>query len=589
MPPEKQQLVYTLTARCRDCHRCLRVCPVNAISIADGQASVRPERCISCGACIRECPQGAKTYRRDIALAQSLLDGRNIVAASVAPSFPAAFPHWKAGRFVAALRRLGFSVVAETAAGAYYCAQACAQAVASKGQNICPACSAVVNYVEKYRPELVPQLMTAASPMITHARMLKQQLGPDAKVVFIGPCVAKKTELERPDAAGAVDVALTFEEVSQWLEKSGISITACEESAFDGTPLGQARLYPLSGGFLKTAGIPEGAAQRCSGSVTGAAEVKDALQSAPRDVVIEPFFCREGCVNGPGLKSVEGLLQRRLSVAAYAEAASRLRPEEHFSPDIQLQDVPQPSKEELAAQCAASFAPKPFKSGATYSEEDILRVLEQTGKGEPERQLNCGACGYNSCREKAIAVLEGMAVPEMCIPLMRRRAEQRADRIISNSPNGIVVLNSSLEIVGANEAFKTLFSCPEDILGRRISYLMDSAPFEKVAAGLQDRADFLWRDEKSGLACKQMIYPLREEGQIIGIFVKMTPHAADADANARQRAQTVAQARELLAHQIDMAQHIAMFLGESTAKSEELVKKIMTLSEEEDDGLGNSV
>ena len=588
MPPEKQQLVYTLTARCRDCHRCLRVCPVNAISIADGQASVRPERCISCGACIRECPQGAKTYRRDIALAQALLDGPNPVAASVAPSFPAAFPHWKAGRLVAALRRLGFAVVAETAVGAYYSAKACAKAACENGQTICPACSAAVNYIEKYRPELASQLMSAASPMITHARLLKQQLGAETKVVFIGPCVAKKTELERPDAAGAVDVALTFEEVSEWLEKSGISINSCEESAFDCSAQGSARLYPLPGGFLKTAGLEEGVAQRSAGSVSGAREVKDALDSPPREVVLEPFFCREGCISGPGLKSREGLLQRRLSVAAYADEALRQRPEEHFGAQTRIApsgNAPEPDTEELRALCAAAFSAKPFKSGAVYSEEDILRILEQTGKGEPERQLNCGACGYNSCREKAIAVLEGMAEPEMCIPLMRRRAEQRADRIISNSPNGIVVLSSSLEIVGANDAFKKLFSCPEDILGRRISYLMDSAPFEKVAAGLEDSADFLWRDEKTGLACKQLIYPLREEGQIIGIFVKMASHAVDEAANARLRAQTVAQARELLEHQIDMAQHIAMFLGESTAKSEELVKKIIVLSEEDKNGL----
>ncbi|NLO91477.1 MAG: 4Fe-4S binding protein [Elusimicrobia bacterium] len=582
MPPEKHQLVYTLTARCRDCHRCLRVCPVNAISIANGQASVKPERCISCGACIRECPQGAKTYRRDIAQARDLIASGAVVAASVAPSFAAAFPDWKGGRFVSALRRLGFAVVAETAVGAYYSAQACAKA-AGNGSNICGACPAAVNYIEKYRPELAAQIMPAASPMVAHARLLKTALGQDAKVVFIGPCVAKKSELERQDAAGAVDVALTFEEITEWLGKSGIDIASCEESAFDGLPRGDSRLYPVPGGFLKTAGLGDGFMNPAAISVTGAAEVKDALLSVPPEVAVEPLFCREGCINGPGLKTADGLLKRRASVFSYAAKAQTAK-----TGGAKTGAAGKFTDDEIRRACAAEFSPRPFKSGVEISEADIQRVLEQTGKGEPEQQLNCGACGYRSCREKAVAVLEGMAVPEMCIPLMRRRAEQRADRIISDSPNGIVVLDSSLSIISANPAFRTLFSCSDDLPGRRLSSVMDSAPFEKVAAGAQESVDSVYRDAPAGIFCKMLIYPLREEGQVIGIFVNMAQHDGGETAGL-QRAQTVAQARELLEHQIDMAQHIAMYLGESTAKSEELVKKIIALSEEGKDGLDNTL
>jgi len=652
MTPDKQQIVYTLTARCRDCHRCLRVCPVNAISMANGQASVQPERCINCGACIRECPQGAKTYRRDIADAQALIASGAQVAVSLAPSFAAAFPGWQAGRLISALRRLGFSLVAETAVGAYYAAGACSGA-ARCGQSICSACPAAVNYIEKYKPELAQAVMSVASPMIVHGRMLKKRMGPGSKVVFIGPCIAKKSELDRPDVADAVDVVLTFEELGEWMSKSGIELASCEESAFDDCPRGEARLYPVAGGFLKAAGLESGLVSQETLSVTGPAAVKEALQSLSDGwkAVLEPLFCRDGCINGPGLKSSSGALERRSLVIAYAsksaaadphaamregkpgaaensrtspppvssrekttEATSEGRPSregthstasggptgqkqqeggvEKGVPAASCSCVPDEAgmaEGELRALCAASFAPREFKSRAGFSEEEIQRVLEKTGKGAKEDQLNCGACGYNSCREKAIAVLEGMAVPEMCIPLMRRRAEQRTDSIISTSPNGIVVLNAGLEIISMNPAFRSLFSCTDDLLGRRISYLIDADPFEKVAAGVEEQIDAVFRHRKYGVVCRQMIYSMKEEGQIVGIFINMT---APLDARKRieeLRGQTVAQANELLAHQIHMAQEMARYLGESTAKGEELVKKLISLADEQNDTPGRQV
>jgi iron only hydrogenase large subunit-like protein/PAS domain-containing protein len=562
MRSDPRQVVYTLMARCRDCHRCLRVCPVSAIGMADGQAAVDARRCIACGACIRECPQGAKTFRRDIDAAQALIDSGAPAAASLAPSFVAEFSGWQRGRVASALRQLGFAHVAETAVGAWYCAQETAAAMQPGGACVCTACPAVVNFVEKYRPDLAERLVPAASPMVAHARHIKAKLGRGARVVFIGPCVAKKTEAERPDAS-AVDVVLTFTELRDWLARRGIDLAACEDSGFDDTPAGQSRLFPLPGGLLKTAALEADPASPEHLMVSGPGPVKAALDAlaAGLESGIEPLFCQDGCLGGPGFSETRNIYARRRELIAYNAEKAREGA------------APRP-----AAGLQAGYAARPLER-RSFTEEEIEGVFAATGKLDQEQRLNCGACGYDSCRDKAIAVLEGMAVPEMCIPLMRRMAEQRTDKIIATSPNGIVLLNSALQIISMNSAFRHMFLCTDELIGRPVSYLMDPEPFEKVASGAVEQFNAVTRHAKYSLVCRQIIYPLPQEGQVACILVSLDDSpSASAKAEAL-RDKTLSQAQQLLEHQISMAQHIAKYLGESTAHGEELVRKIMELGE----------
>ena len=250
------QVIYTNKAQCRDCYRCVRVCPVKAIRMHEGQAAVVEERCIRCGTCVRECPQKAKSVRNDLVRAIALLASGVRVAVSVAPSFASVFSGWRQQRLPSALRRLGFCHVGETAVGAYQvaCQTAAIAAARPDFSMICSACPAVARYVELYRPALVPNLAPVVSPMLAHAEHLKKRLGKDIKVVFIGPCVAKKAEAERPEHDGLVDVVLTFDELAEWLQREGIDLSACEESSFDEEPRGDARLFPLEGGCVRTAG-----------------------------------------------------------------------------------------------------------------------------------------------------------------------------------------------------------------------------------------------------------------------------------------------------------------------------------------------
>lgn len=573
-----EQVVFTNKAVCRDCYRCLRSCPVKAIRMRNSQAYVVEERCISCGTCIRECPQQAKTYRNDADKAMRLFSNGAVVAASVAPSFAALFGDWERRRFASALRSLGFQYVGETAIGAYRVARRTAQYIAERPgvAHIASACPAVVNYIEQYAPEYVERLVPVVSPMLAHARLIRERCGPDVKIVFIGPCVAKKAEAQRPENAGLIDCVLTFTELLQLFQKENIKLAQCEESSFDEEPPGPSRYFPVPGGLMRAAGMPEDFLGTRTLVVSGMEEIRESLACAGTDselTLIEPLFCKEGCATGPGMPCEESIYRKRHHVVEYASR------HEGTLATVPCDTIP----------ITAGYTARPFAMAPAYTEEEIRRELAQTGKIHEEDQLNCGACGYASCRDKAIANLSGMAEPEMCVPYMRRLAEQRTDRIISTSPNGILVLDERLAILGMNPAFKQMFQCSDAVLGRPVSYLMDPAPFERLASGVDEVIDITTRHETYGVTCHEKLYPLREEHQYVGIFVNITKSQEDEIQLHHLRSETVEQAKELLEHQIRAAQEMVQHLGETTARGEALVRNLLRIVAEEpeapDDGL----
>lgn len=561
------QIVFTDKARCRDCYRCVRACPVKAIGVKDGQAFVVEDRCLACGTCIRECPQGAKMFRNDLDRAVRLVAGPDRVAASIAPSFAALCPEWKWKRLPSALRRLGFAFVAETAVGAYHVAAETAAIVQQEPDrpHIASACPAVVSYIEKYRPQLADAIVPVVSPMIAHARHLKRQLGTGSKVVFIGPCVAKKAEAERAENAGAVDCVLTFREFTEWLDRAGIDVAECEESTFDEQPPGYSRFFPLPGGLARTASMRTDLLDMDCVTPSGFEDVKSVLEATETGLqpqLIEPLFCSQGCINGAGILEQDNVYERRGRVLQYAR-----HPGNHIDSDAGF---------DLRLQGLKKNKPDGGNDlSKEFTEQQILSVLEATGKALAEDRLNCGACGYPSCRDKAIAVLRGLAEPQMCIPQMRRMAERRTDRIIETSPNGIVILDERLNIISMNAAFRRFFCCTDATCGKRISYLMDPEPFERLIADGEDMVVLTVNHEKYNVVCHQIIYRLAEENQYVGIFVNITSSQANEEKLRQLRSETAQQARELLDHQITMAQQIAKLLGESSAKGEQLVKHLL--------------
>lgn len=565
-----QQIIYTNKARCRDCYRCLRNCPVNAIKMKDGQAFVDIERCILCGTCLKECPQNAKQFRRDLEKVKWLISENNNVAVSIAPSFAALFTEWQTDRIPSLLRKLGFTYISETAEAAYYTAIETEKYFAEKCAGIClaTACPSFVDYVEKYQPEKVNNLTQVISPMIAHGKRIKEKLGAQTKVVFIGPCLAKKREAERVEYKGIVDAALTFTELLEWIEEEKIDLKMLETSEFDEKVVGEARLYPLTGGMSKTASLATDNLNTSVYSISGLERIKDAIKSFSNKntpVLIEPLVCAFGCVNGPGQPKAENIFARRESVINYSKKKY-----------TENENIPV-----CETNLIASFNHNAAIREKDFTEEQVRQIFEQTGKLQEEDRLNCGACGYATCLENAKAILMGMVEIDSCIPYTRRLAEQRMDKIIETSPNGIVILDKELEILHMNPAFKKFFMCTNSIIGKPISYLMDPEPFVKLKENGTEKIETTVRHENYGLTSHQILYKLQEEEQYIGIFVDITKNITDVEKLDTLREKTIRQAQELLDHQIEMAQQLAKLLGENTAKGEELVDNLLKLTQDE--------
>jgi uncharacterized Fe-S cluster-containing protein len=396
--------------------------------------------------------------------------------------------------------------------------------------------------------------------------MLKEK-NPGCAVVFIGPCAAKKQEIQRPENRDAIDEVLTFSELAEWLASENISLEDCTESSFDRvSEIGEARLFPIEGGMLKTGGILYDGTQSDIWAVSGASEVM-ALFEQPdfSGKLIEPLFCKGGCVGGPCLdncaaEQATSLYKRRDGVIQYAEAT---RGNDTLS--------------QVSVSVSAAFTPDP-REQKEISESQILKIFERTGKTEPINQLNCGACGYKSCRENAIAVARGMAEPEMCIPYMRRLAQQRTDRIMQTNPCGIVILDHELCMLQMNSAFQKMFMCGNGVLGRRISYLVNADGFESLQSGSIDQYESI--QAKYGIKYHEILYALRDEGQYVGIYSDISKVKFDAKQLDTIKSQTLLHAREFLDHQVRFAQEMAHYLGKSTAQSEEIARRLISLYDE---------
>ena len=560
-------ILKTLSAKCRDCYRCVRICPVKAIGIKDNQAYIDTERCIHCGTCVRECPQNAKVYRDDTEKVTSIIKN-NTVVASIAPSFSSIYDRALAKRLPSALRKLGFAHVSETSEGATIITNKAIEILSNPNNKagICTACPVVINYVEKYKPEYIAQLLPVVSPMIAHGKLLKKRYGEHVKVVFIGPCIAKKYEAERPEFKGIIDAVITFTELDNMLKEHNIDLNNCPESGFDNAiSLGHAKLFALPGGMLKTAGIDDDGIKNEVINTSGPNNVInlfDALNTNTDLNIVEPLFCEGGCINGPGLKSDKNIFQRRADLINYANSKSR---------------NPYYKDEKAQVNCLTEFNCGLNVNNDNITEQQIEEVYRLTDKANPEARLDCGACGYTSCREKAKAVIRGMAEIEMCMPYMRKLAELRTDKILERSPNGIVILDNELQIMLMNPAFCDYFSCGKALIGKKISYLLDAEEYEKVATKTLEKSETIVN--RYGKKYQQIVYYIPTAKQYVGIYndisgLKLT----EAKLNSIKK-QTVEQAQELLNHQIEMAMTMAKFLGENTAKGEALVERLMKIYE----------
>uniref|UniRef100_A0A7V2ZLN7 histidine kinase n=1 Tax=Ignavibacterium album TaxID=591197 RepID=A0A7V2ZLN7_9BACT len=406
-----QAIVSTISDRCKRCYSCIRECPAAAIRVVGAQAQVIEERCIACGHCVKVCSQDAKQILSEIDLAFELLQTKKAVAI-VAPSFAASFPeNYK--RVPTALKRLGFTKVIETAFGADLIANHYSEILKSESEKtiISSACPAVVSFIQKYYVELVPNIAKIVSPMIALGRYLRQELGDDIKIVFIGPCVAKKHEAVEDEVHGTIDCVLTFHELKEVFEEKQIDINLLEEGEFDPPHAMMGKAYPLAGGLLKTTDINDDVLEKDIIVVEGKKKVLEIIEEIAHNNINAKFtdilFC-EGCISGPAIDTTLNYYSRREKVIDYIHEKIN-----NVDRRVWKSYLYNARKLDLTRNFKADNQRRPMPS-----EEQIKEILAQTKKFTPKDELNCGACGYETCREYAIAIAKGLAEKEMCLPYL---------------------------------------------------------------------------------------------------------------------------------------------------------------------------
>ncbi len=422
-----KQLVTTIREKCRMCYTCVRECPVKAIEIRDGQASVIQTRCIACGNCVTVCSQNAKEVLSGIAVTDALLGAPSPVAAIVAPSYPAEFTECTTGTLVAALRDLGFDFVHEVAFGADLVARAYADLLAGdrEGRYVATTCPAVVSYVRKYQPDLLGSLTPIVSPMIALARALRRRLGPEPKLVFIGPCIAKKGEASYEQFEGDVDAVLTYAELRAMFAREGIDLAAraSADDEFDPPHGSLGELFPLTRGLLQAAGLNEdlltGDIVSADGRHDFAAAIED-FKSGATDARLLDILCCHGCIMGAGFTCDDPVFARRAQV-------SRTARERRATFDQAAWEAAMAEFADL--DLSRTFAAFDQRFDEAPPDEELQEILVRMGKETPEDLLDCGACGYDSCREHAIAIWQGLAEVEMCLPYAVERLRDTVEEL----------------------------------------------------------------------------------------------------------------------------------------------------------------
>ncbi|MDR2110815.1 MAG: 4Fe-4S dicluster domain-containing protein [Spirochaetaceae bacterium] len=557
------------TLNCKNCYKCVRHCPVKSIRFAENQAHIVAEECILCGNCFVACPQNAKEIRNDTAEVENLIRSGAPVYASLAPSFSANYGGLRVDMMERALKQLGFAGVEETAIGATMVKRQYDLMVEREQREviISSCCHSVNLLIQKYYPAALPFLAQVTSPMLAHGMDLKRRY-PGAKTVFIGPCISKKAEAEA--YPGPVDKTLTFRELSRWLEQKNIGLDTGlrgdiepREAAANEEPeepgCGLARLFPVTGGILRTMAKenPRYTYLAVDGIDNCVRSLEDVVKGRLDRCFIEMSACSGSCTGGPAMDG-----ETRTPVRDYIAVSSYAGP-------LDFDVTPYP--EEALKKTMESLFPRRVHLGAGA----ILEVLRKIGKTKPEHELNCGSCGYNTCREKAAAVLEGKATLAMCLPYLKERAESFSDTIIKNTPNGIIVLNETLEVRQINAAACRLFNItPSDILGDQVVRILDPLPFMEVCQkekSSYNKRTYLADYEK--FVDQTIIYD-KEYHIVICVMRDVTGEALHKEERENFTRKTIEITGRVIEKQMRAVQEIASLLGETAAETKVALTKL---------------
>lgn len=566
-------------AQCKNCYKCVRSCAVKAIEVKNGQAQIIDDQCILCGRCMEVCPQNAKQFISDLDKVKYYIQHHEHIIASLAPSYLVALDHTHPGQVVAALKKLGFTQVRETSEAAAYVTEEYAHLLKEgKMKNIITTCCPSANeLVELHHPALAPYLAPVLSPMVAHGKMLHEELGDNMRVVFIGPCIAKKREAEIDSrTSGYVDAVIDFVELEAWLKEAGIELQQCEPERMDNRNPKVNRLYPVSGGILSAVKAVANTHEYQTIAVHGLEDCVAMLESMEKGEVehcfVEMSACRGSCIEGPAIAHRK-----------YSRFYKKMKLE-HIVPDESEQPKDFPGK-------PANYFYREFHDRSVTvpmpTEEEICEILRKIGKNTVKDELNCSACGYPSCRDKAIAVYQGKAELTMCMPYMQEQARSMAKTIMDKSPDAILAVNADMCIEEFSKAAEEFFCKNRSkVMHSLLSTVIPDEDFRTVYESHQNIYGKKVYYPQYELYFLQDIIYMEEQNSVMGLFQNITAEEVKKQQQYSIRLETVEMAQNVIDKQMMVAQQIASLLGETTAETKVSLTKLrnMILSDQEELG-----
>jgi len=542
-------------SNCKNCYKCIRHCPVKAIRFSGNQAHIIGNECILCGQCFVVCPQNAKEIVDETEKVKVLLQTGEPVYVSLAPSFVANYDGAGIEAMREALKKLGFTDVEETAIGATIVKNEYERILREDGRDILitSCCHSINLLVQKYFPNELEYLADVVSPMQAHCKDIKRRV-PNAKTVFIGPCVSKKDEAEHYE--GITDAVLTFEELTKWLAEEGVEINR----EIDGTEQSRARLFPTTGGVLKTMAqdIPGYTYMAVDGVENCMAALRDIENGKIHKCFIEMSACVGSCIGGPVMEKYHrSPVKDYMAIDKYAG-----------SKDFEVEQPDLISLKKVFDVIEHKLQPP--------TETEISSILRQMGKYKPSDELNCGFCGYNTCREKAVAICQGKAEASMCLPYLMNKAESFSDTIVKNTPNGLIVLNENLEVQQINKAAQNIMNIrmASDVLGAQVIRILDPSIFlEVLRTGRSIENKRVYLAEYKRYVEQTVVYD-REYHLLVCIMRDVTDEENERDKKESISRQTVEIADKVVDKQMRIVQEIASLLGETAAETKIALSKL---------------
>ncbi|PXX44529.1 iron only hydrogenase large subunit-like protein [Hungatella effluvii] len=554
--------------KCKHCYKCVRNCEVKAIMIKDERAEIMPDKCILCGKCMQVCPQSAKTLVSDLNTVKGYIANHIPTVVSIAPSYMGLLKYKTIGQINAALRKLGFTDVRETSEGAAMVTAEYARLLEEGEMEtiITTCCPSVNDLIEIYYPQLVPYMAPVVSPMIAHGKMLKEELGSNVKVVFLGPCIAKKKEAGDDRHDSCIDAVLNFNDINRWLNEEEITIEDCEDIPFRHLDPKVNRLYPVTNGVVNSVLATE---EKKDGYrkfyVHGARNCIDLCESMVRGEIkgcfIEMNMCSGGCIKGPTVED---------------ESISRFKVKLDMEETIEKDPAKKSEVEEIVNKISFN---KIFMDRSPRepmpTEAQIQEILKKTGKTKPEDELNCGACGYSTCREKAIAVFQKKAELGMCIPFMHEKAESLSNLVMETSPNIVLIVDKDMKVLEYSAVGEKYFGkTRQEALNMYLYEFIDPSDFQWVYDSHQNIHGKKVTYSEYNFSMLQNIVYIEKEDVVLATFIDITKEEELAKQEYEKKLETIDLAQRVIHKQMMVAQEIAGLLGETTAETKTTLTKL---------------